>query len=140
MSRKSKSSSRRDQRLTAGDRSVVVGGNVSDSTIITGDGNVVDSPMAFRAVYRAIDSHPSLPEEDRQDLKAEVRELEREVAKGDQADETFLARRLRNIKRIAPDILDVVIATMANPAAGFGMVAKKVADRMAAEANAAEGD
>ncbi len=125
----------RGQHLSAGDRSVVIGGNVSDSTIVTGDGNVIASPTtAFQAVYRAIREHPSLPPSDRQDLEAEVRELEQEVAKGEQADEGFLARRLRNIRRIAPDILDVVTATLANPVAGFGMVAKKVADKMAAGA------
>ena len=37
------------------------------------------------------------------------------------------------IQRIAPDILDVVMATIANPAAGFGMVAKKVAEKMGKE-------
>ena len=64
-------------------------------------------------------------------MKVAVEEIAAEDQKGEDADESFIARRLRNIQRIAPDILDVVMATIANPAAGFGMVAKKVAEKMA---------
>jgi hypothetical protein len=35
---------------------------------------------------------------------------------------------------MAPDIYDVIITTFANPVAGLGMVAKKVAEKMRAEA------
>jgi len=59
-----------------------------------------------------------------------VQELQAEVAKGDEADEDFLARRLRNIQRMAPDILEVALATLSNPAVGFGLAVKKVAQRM----------
>jgi hypothetical protein len=38
---------------------------------------------------------------------------------------------------MAPDILEVVLATMANPAAGLGLVATKVANKMQAEAGSA---
>jgi hypothetical protein len=40
------------------------------------------------------------------------------------------AGRLRNIQRMAPDILDVVLAALSNPAAGFASVVKKVAQRI----------
>jgi hypothetical protein len=39
-------------------------------------------------------------------LKAEVEDTEAEVAKGEQANESFLERQLRNFERIAPDILE----------------------------------
>ncbi|HBY08693.1 MAG TPA: hypothetical protein DEH22_13260 [Chloroflexi bacterium] len=67
-------------------------------------------------------------------MKANVAEIKAEDEKGDQAEESFIARRLRNIQRMAPDILEVMLATIANPAAGFGMVAKKVAEKMQAGA------
>jgi hypothetical protein len=93
----------------------------------------------FKPIYAAIEARPETPAADRADLKADVEEIQAEVAKGDKADESFLARRLRNLRRMAPDILEVVLATLANPAAGLGAVAAKVAKRMQADAEAEAG-
>jgi hypothetical protein len=61
--------------------------------------------------------------------------LQQEVtAQGEQVSESFVRERLRNLQRMAPDILDVVVATFANPVAGAGMVIKKIAGKMKAEA------
>lgn len=121
----------RDKRITAGEGSVVIDGNVTGSTVVTGSHNAVGAQGDFfQVIYRAIDERPDLSPADKADLKVEVQEIEAEVKKGDQADESFLAHRLRNIKRIAPDIVDVVLAALGNPIAGFGMVAKKVVERM----------
>jgi hypothetical protein len=116
---------------------VAVGGNVSGSTITTGDQNIIGSQINQREefvknIYTTIEEHPELDEVDKEDLKSEVQEIQQEDAKGEQVDESFIARRLRVIQRMAPDILDVVLATIANPAAGFSMVTKKVAERMKA--------
>ena len=125
----------RDKKMEAGERGVVIGGSVSGSTIITGDGNVVGRSEVrryFQPVYLRIEQ-ADLPAEDKADLKDEVRALEAEVAKGEQADAGALGKRLRNIRRIAPDILDVALAALQGPAAGFSTVARKVAARMAQE-------
>ena len=129
-----KKSIRPNQTISGGARSVVIGGNATNNTIITGNGNVVGTVHnAFQPIYRAVeDSH--LPAAEKADLKAEVQEMESEVKKGDAADESFLARRLRNIQRMSPEILDVALTTFANPIAGLGMVAKKVAEKMKEEA------
>jgi hypothetical protein len=123
----------RDRNIRAGDRSVVIGGNVSGSTIVTGDGNRIKTSSKFIAIYRQIDERIDLPSADKSDLKSELQTFEDEDKKGPEANQGFLAQRLRNIKRIAPDILDVVIATIGNPVAGFGVIAKKVAEKMKAE-------
>jgi len=86
----------------------------------------------FKSLYAAIEGRPNTPPDDKADLQAELEELQTEVVKGEEADEGFLARRLRNIGRMAPDILDVVKATLANPAAGFAAVARKVAEKAGA--------
>jgi len=83
----------------------------------------------FENLLKQIDQRPNTPPEDADDLKTNVQEFKVEADKGDQADESFLARRLRNIERIAPDIGDVLLATLTNPAAGFAMIVKKVAER-----------
>lgn len=129
MSPKRKQSS---STLKAGDRSVVIGGSVSGSTIIVGDQNVVATPALFEPIYRQIATHPKLSETDKEDAQAELREVEAEVHKPE-PDASFLERRLRNLRRIAPDVVEVVLATLASPAAGFSLVAKKVAEKMRAE-------
>ena len=130
---------KRDKHITAGDRGVAIGGDVTGSTIITGDHNVVGSTVTLQQeyiqqIYSEIDKHSDLNSLEKEDLKALVDEIKTEDEKGDQADESFIARRLRNIQRMAPDVLDVVLATIVNPVAGFGMVAKKIAEKMRAEA------
>jgi hypothetical protein len=128
----------RDKKVSAGKGGIAIGGNVSGSTIISGDHNMVNSSSSFAPLYQFIEEHPQLPPSDKEDLKAEVEELESEVQKGDQADESFLSRRLRNIQRIAPDVLDVALTTLGNPVAGLGMVAKKVVQKMADEVKQAD--
>lgn len=115
-----------------------------DKTVrITGDGNVVGDhssatvskrtgdpeavARAFREFYAAVEARPDTSSGEKADLRADLEELEEEVSKGERADEGFLARRLRSIGRMAPDILEVVTATLADPRAGFAMVAQKVA-------------
>lgn len=124
----------RDRIVSGGDRSVVVGGDVRNSVIITGDHSRLDASSKFAVVYRQLERRADLSETDKSDLKSELETFEAEDKKGPEANEGFLAQRLRNVKRIAPDILDVAIATIANPAAGFGMIAKKVAEKMREEA------
>jgi hypothetical protein len=76
-----------------------------------------------------VDEHSKLSPVERADVKAEIKDVEKEIQKGDQADESGVTRHLRNVQRMAPDILDVVVATLGNPAAGLGMVAKKIAEK-----------
>jgi hypothetical protein len=51
------------------------------------------------------------------------------VQKNEKVDEGFLSRRFRNIAPMAPDVLDVVFATLGNPLAGLDVAARKIAGR-----------
>ncbi|HSH14234.1 MAG TPA: hypothetical protein VLA15_10805 [Desulfurivibrionaceae bacterium] len=88
----------------------------------------------FKGIQAAIEAKAELSPTEKADLKAEVEEVKTEAEKGAQANESFLTRRLRNIQRMAPDILDVVLATLANPVAGFASAVRKIAEKMKAEA------
>ena len=81
----------------------------------------------FNDLFKAIGNHSKLSQEEKADLKAEVEELRQELSKKNKASESLLMRRLRNIGRMAPDILDVTLATILNPVLGYGVVAKKIA-------------
>jgi hypothetical protein len=115
-----------------------VGGNVN-----TGSGKFVgrddysttgasadELAKAFEKIYAAIEARPKTSAQDKADLKAEAKEAQAEAAKGEQASEDFLSRRLRNIERMAPDILDVAESALAGPGAAMGMVLQKVVKKI----------
>ncbi|MCB0190763.1 MAG: hypothetical protein KDJ65_02365 [Anaerolineae bacterium] len=116
------------------ERDISVGGDFvgGDQTNINYS-NVQNTLTQFKTIYDKIDANGNLSPSEKTDLKADVKDIQTEADKGDKADESFLARRLRNILRIAPDIFDVVVATLANPAAGFSIVAAKIAQKVKEE-------
>ena len=123
----------RDKKVTVKDKGVYIGGDTKGNTIITGDGNVVNSTQnIFAPVYQAVEKS-SLSPQVKEDLKAEIEEVEGEIVKVDEIDESFLARRLRSIKRMAPDILDVLAAVVSGPGAVVSTVGKKIAEKVKAE-------
>jgi hypothetical protein len=120
----------RDKKVAGGGRVVAISGNVSGSVIASGDGNVVENIQSlFAPVYHAIEQ-ASLPAQDKADIKDEVHNVETEVTKGEVADQTFLARRLRNLKRMAPDIGELLLSTLAGPGAVVSTVVRKVAEKV----------
>lgn len=84
----------------------------------------------FQGIYASVEQKQDISAEEKSDIKSELDEVKDELAKGEKADETFLQRRLRNIGRMAPDILEITLATITNPLAGFSMVARKVAEKL----------
>ena len=123
-----------DKHVRVDKGAVLVGGDVQDSHIVTGNRNQIGNQELrrddlFAEILEKIEQRPDTSAEDQEDLKANVAEIKAETEKEEKADPSFLARRLRNIERIAPDIVDVVLATLSNPVAGFARVIKKVAER-----------
>ena len=88
-----------------------------------------DVSKIFNSLYAKIDDHPSLSRTDKTDLKVDVQEIRQELSLSEQADERFIMRRLRNIARMAPDIFEITLATITHPIAGFGVLAKKIAEK-----------
>lgn len=110
----------------------IAGGNVTTHQTTTGL-SAAEIKGLFDQLYAKIDARPYTPLTDKEDLKAEVKEIQATVTEAakenKKVDESFLARRFRNIARMAPDILDVVVATLANPLAGLGIAVKKIAEK-----------
>ena len=96
--------------------------------------NADEVAALFEKVFSRIESHPDLSLVEKEDVRQEVEEVRDELSNNEQPNESFILRRLRNIGRMAPDILDVVLATIMSPAAGFGMAAKKIAEKAKASA------
>jgi hypothetical protein len=87
----------------------------------------------FDQLYMKIAAYPTAPPTVKEDIKAEVQEIQTivmDAAKNDQKpEESLIARKFRSIARMAPDILDVIVATLANPLAGLGVAVTKIAEK-----------
>ena len=110
----------------------VAGGNITTHHTTTGL-SATEIKQLFDQLYDNIERWPETPASAKEDLKAEVKEIESTVIeaaqKNEKVDEGFLMRRFRNIARMAPDVLDVVVATLANQLAGLGVAVKKIAEK-----------
>jgi len=127
-------------RLSAGNGSIVIGGNVQGSNIVMGDHNTVSNQSVniaplFQTIYQYVDAHPKLQAGKKQDAKEELNEIE-SALKESKPDESFIARRFRNLKRMSPDIVEVAFETLKNPLGGVAEVVKRIAKKVADEANA----
>jgi len=139
-----------DPKLTEKISSVKVG-NISgvSGAVNTAGGNITthqttnglsaaEIKQLFDQLYTVIESNKKVSPTKKEDLKAEVKEIQSTVTeaaqKNEKVDESFLSRRFRNIARMAPDVLDVVVATLGNPLAGLGVAVKKIAEKAREEA------
>jgi hypothetical protein len=117
----------------AGPGGLAVGGSIRNSTVAAGSGNTIENVQNLLApVYRAIEQS-ALQAQAKEDLTVEVKEIEGEIVKAEQADQSFLARRLRNLKRMAPDIGELLLSALAGPGAVVSMLVKKVAEKVKGE-------
>jgi hypothetical protein len=126
--------------ISAGNNSIVIGGNVQSSNIVLGNNNTVKNQsinigQLFKSISHEVDNYPYLGPADKDDIKAELQEIQTALEKPD-PDEGFLARRFRNIKRMAPDIVEVAFETLKNPLGGVAEIIKRVAKKMAEDASA----
>jgi hypothetical protein len=105
--------------------------------MVIGDGNTINSGSTtniqnvFAPVYTAI-QQASIPKPEKEDLTAEVKEIETAIIEGE-IEEPWLARRLRSLKKMAPEIGEVALAALAGPGAAVDAIVKKVAEKVKAE-------
>jgi hypothetical protein len=118
----------------------IAGGNITTYDSTTGL-RAAEIKQIFDPLYLAIESQKETSPAEKEDLEAEVKEIQAAVTEASQKDEKidqgFLSRRFRNIARMAPDVLDVVVKTLANPTLGIAEVARKIAAKAKEEAKAA---
>jgi|SRR5687768_15254608 len=110
----------------------VAGGDITTHQTTTGL-SAAEIKQLFDQLYTRIDSRPETSSANKEDLKAEVKEIQTTITeaaqKNEKVEEGFLLRRFRNIARMAPDLLDVIVATLANPLAGLGIAIGKLAQK-----------
>lgn len=128
--------------ITAGDNSVVIGGDVTGSNIVIGNNNTVSNHSVnisglFDEVHKKLDENKDIKPQDKEDIHLDLKEIQKELNEP-QPDESFLARRFRNIKRMSPDIVEVAFETLKNPISGVVEIIKRVAKKMAEDEKAKE--
>lgn len=110
----------------------IAGGNITTHQTTTGL-SAAEIKQLFDGLYTAIEANAKASPAEKEDIKAEVQEIQSTVTeaaqKNEKVDEGFLSRRFRNIARMAPDVLDVVVATLGSPLAGLGVAVKKIAEK-----------
>jgi hypothetical protein len=110
----------------------VAGGDITAHHTLIGL-SAAEIKQLFDGLYAEIESNKKVSYTKKEDLKAKVKEIQSTVTeavqKNEKVDEGFLSRRFRNTARMAPDVLDVVVATLGNPLAGLGVAVKKIAEK-----------
>lgn len=109
---------------------VIAGGDI---TVGSSTNEVAD---AFAKIYQAIEVESFADEATEERVKGAIEVIESETAKGDQADETSLKFSFRMLAQMAPDIFEVAVNTLTNPALGLSTVVRKVAERAKVEEGA----
>jgi hypothetical protein len=120
--------------VNAGNGSIVIGGNVTGSNVVQGNNNIVTNQTInltpyFQAIYQKVDEHPQLNSSNKEVIKAELADVQTAL-ESKQPDETFLERKFRVLKSMAPDIVDVAMETLKNPVSGVAEIIKKVANKI----------
>ncbi len=115
-------------RISTGDisGSGVAIGRGARASVRTGGGSE-DLARAFAAIYDRINARAADPEPIKQIVIQQVKSVEEEAAKGEQADTGKIEGAFAVIARMTPDILEVTASTLLSPISGIATVVKKVA-------------
>ncbi len=117
--------------------------NIKGSAVAVGTGasaqithgvDAAELAALFEAVYRKIEARPEDPDVDREELASTVEKIQTEAARGEEANPNKVERWLKFLAGMAPDIFEVAVATLTNPAAGVATVIRKIAEKAKAEA------
>ena len=139
MTGKSKNNRVRNKQI-GGDQNVIQG-SISGGVVVQGRGanvsvqqsggiNEEQLALVFEKMYQAIQSRPDDPNIDKEEISGTVERIEQEVKKGDQANDSKLNRWMESLNQMAPDIVDVILASLGGPVSGLTAVLKKVAEHV----------
>lgn len=88
----------------------------------------------FQTVFQKLEQKTDLSDIKKQEIEETVELIKGETQKGTEANEKALGHYFRTLARMAPDILDVIVATATNPILGAGTIIRKIAEKAKAEA------
>jgi len=132
----------KQEKSSTGGVSVSISGTVEGSTVIAAGrdaslNQVVthqglsgeDVAKLFTEIYGRLDTLPMESGVETESVRATIEKLETEAKKGDNADATRIEHWLERLADMAPDILEIVLTTLTNPAAGIAEVVRRAAEK-----------
>jgi hypothetical protein len=111
-------------------QSVIGSGTVNVHQGLGGD----ELTELFASIYECIKARPPDPDVDKEELSENVQRIEREAAKGEEANDNKIERWLRTLAAMAPDIFEVTVAALTHPLAGVATAIRKIALKASEEA------
>ncbi len=124
-------------------KNVTVGGDIvgrdkiTTTTTTTGM-SAEEFNKIFDNIYKRIETLP--PQVDKSDVRDAVdtikAEAQKEAVEGGKSDEKIVKLSANAIVNMAPDILEVIATTFANPAAGVATVIRKILEKAKGQAAA----
>ena len=108
---------------------VVQGRNAKVSVQQTSGVSIDEISAVFDKLYQYIETRPPDPNVDKEEILETVQKMQEEVSQEGGVNETKLSRWMDNLTKMAPDVVDVVLASLGGPVSGTVAVLKKIADR-----------
>jgi hypothetical protein len=131
VSRKKRTPSRGDTITIrgVGAGAAVAAGRNASATIVSGyaDGW---SEKWLAEIHAKIDALKDVPQDEKEDIKGQVQKIDEEIRKGPNAGKSRLEKLINTLSVMAPDIFEVVVATIQSPLAGIGIVVRKIGDKV----------
>lgn len=87
----------------------------------------------FELLEERISARPEDPNVDKQEIQEQVNQIKVEAAKREEANINKLERWIRNLFGMAPDIAEVMVASLGGPISGLTAVIQKIAAKVKAE-------
>ena len=87
----------------------------------------------FDLLEERINARPEDPDVDKREIQEQVKQIKVEAAKGEAANVSKIERWIRNLFHMAPDIVDVMAASLGGPISGLTAVIQKIATRVKAD-------
>jgi len=113
---------------------IVIGDHSSAKVIQTSQESVERIVDVFAIIMKEVDNLPENAVKD--DVRKAVREAKAEAQKSEQTYDVFWKDWFHFLVRMAPDIWEVAVNSLANPASGIHSVFNKIAERAKSEREA----
>jgi len=132
---------------TNGDQNIIQG-DVSGGIIVQGRNAKVDVEQhskiqseftvnIFETLYEAVQNRPEDPSVDKEEINEIIQKIETESQKQEKANPSKVERWVKYLNNMAPDIVDVILASLGGPVSGFSAVLKKIAQQARTQASEA---
>jgi hypothetical protein len=107
----------------------IAGRDLNNSTInIQVTDNYEKITQSFSHIYSLINDKKDIDEFKRKEISKQVATIEKEVCKVTPSEKN-IKRPLTILAKMAPDILTIVLTTIANPLMGLAKVAQKISEK-----------